>query len=135
LSDPTRFLASALEVLEESDVGRVCTHIAALCEERDVAAVVVGLPLNMDGSRGPRSEQTEAFVQALRKRVDVPVSTWDERLSTRSAHDALREAGLDGRQRKGVVDKVAAQIILQGFLDAQQQSPPQVDGMDGAHDD
>jgi putative holliday junction resolvase len=117
LSDPTEFLASPLCVLDSTKAG--LDQIIALIAEHEVEKIVVGLPRNMDGSYGSATEKVRTFIEKLKSRTAVPVFEWDERLSTVSAHNALREAGLDGKRRKGVVDKVAAQIILQNYLDAQ----------------
>lgn len=117
MSDETAFLASPLTTVKSN---RMATdEIVALVEEHGVEKIVIGLPRNMDGSYGPATEKVRAFAEKLKQKTDVPIVEWDERLSTVSAHNALREAGLDGRKRKGVVDKVAAQIILQNYLDAQ----------------
>ncbi|HNX52869.1 MAG TPA: Holliday junction resolvase RuvX [Pontiellaceae bacterium] len=117
LSDPTEFLASSLCVLDSTNAG--LDQIIALIAEHQVEKIVVGLPRNMDGSYGSATEKVRNFIEKLKLRTDVPVFEWDERMSTVSAHNALREAGLNGKRRKGVVDKVAAQIILQNYLDAQ----------------
>ena len=117
LSDPTAFLASSLCVLDSTNAG--LERIVALIAEHQVEKIVVGLPRNMNGSYGSATEKVRVFIGKLKARTDVPVVEWDERLSTVSAHNALREAGLNGKRRKGVVDKVAAQIILQNYLDAQ----------------
>ena len=117
LSDPTAFLASSLCVLDSTNAG--LERIVALIAENQVEKIVVGLPRNMNGSYGSATEKVRVFIGKLKARTDVPVVEWDERLSTVSAHNALREAGLNGKRRKGVVDKVAAQIILQNYLDAQ----------------
>ena len=117
LSDPTAFLASSLCVLDSTNAG--LERIVALIAEHQVDKIVVGLPRNMNGSYGSATEKVRVFIGKLKARTDIPVVEWDERLSTVSAHNALREAGLNGKRRKGVVDKVAAQIILQNYLDAQ----------------
>lgn len=116
MSDETAFLASSLCVVESTNAGM--DQILALVAEHRVETIVVGLPRNMDGSYGPATEKVRKFIEKLKTKISVPVEEWDERLSTVSAHHALREAGLDGRRRKGVVDQVAAQIILQNYLDA-----------------
>jgi putative Holliday junction resolvase len=117
LSDPTEFLASPLCVLDSTKAGM--DQILALIAEHQIEKIVVGLPRNMDGSYGSATEKVRNFIEKLKTRTAIPIFEWDERMSTVSAHHALREAGLDGKQRKGVVDKVAAQIILQNYLDAQ----------------
>jgi putative Holliday junction resolvase len=117
MSDETAFLASPLTTVQNSK--SAADEIAALAAEHGVEKIVIGLPRNMDGSYGPATEKVRAFAEVLKTKTSVPIFEWDERLSTVSAHNALREAGLDGKKRKGVVDKVAAQIILQNFLDAE----------------
>jgi len=88
-----------------------------------VAAVVVGLPLNMDGTRGPQAEKVLGFVEGLRRRLDhVPVVTRDERLTTVEAEEKLREAGVGWKERKRVVDQAAAVVILQEYLDERPSS-------------
>jgi putative Holliday junction resolvase len=116
MSDETAFLASPLTTIQSGK--SAIDEIVALLIQHDVEKIVIGLPRNMDGSYGPATEKVRAFEEKLKTKTDVPVFEWDERLSTVSAHNALREAGLDGKKRKGVVDKVAAQIILQNYLDA-----------------
>ncbi len=89
-----------------------------LCEEREIERIVVGLPLNMDGSEGPRAAKTRRFAAAAAAALGREVVLWDERLSTFEADRALREAALDGRRRRELVDMVAAQVILRSYLDA-----------------
>jgi putative holliday junction resolvase len=79
---------------------------------------VVGYPLNMNNSLGPRAVRTDEFLAELAKRTDIPLKKWDERLSTKIAESVLIEAGTRREKRRSVVDKLAAQIILQGYLDA-----------------
>jgi putative Holliday junction resolvase len=90
--------------------------VAAVGEMKPVR-VLVGLPRNMDGSYGPAAEASRAFAENLRARVDCPVELWDERLTTVAAQRALRESGRKARDQRGVIDQVAAQILLQSWLD------------------
>ncbi len=92
--------------------------IAALVAEHAAAMVVVGLPLSMDGARGPAARKVEAFVAVLADVLPVPVELQDERLSTVEAERELREAGVSGAERRRVVDRSAAAVILQAWLDA-----------------
>lgn len=89
--------------------------------ETQSAKIVVGYPVNMNGTLGPRAALTDAFMEKLAARVPVPVEKWDERLSTKSAEAVLIEAGTSRENRKKVVDKLAAQILLQNYLDAHAQ--------------
>ncbi len=117
MSDETAFLASPL-ITVQNGKGAV-DEIVALIQEHSVEKIVMGLPLNMDGSFGPATKKVRKFSEKLAQKTDVPILEMDERLTTVTAHNNLREAGLDGRQRKGVVDMAAAQIILQDWLDVQ----------------
>ncbi len=92
--------------------------IAALVEEHDARGVVIGLPLSMAGERGAAAGKAESFADALRTFLTIPVELHDERLSTVEAERALRQAGIDGRERRKVVDRSAATVILQAWLDA-----------------
>ena len=108
--------------------------IATMVSEQDVTLVVVGEPLSMDGSRGARAEQAAAFAEALRAVLSVPVVLHDERLSTVEGERRLREAGIHGRAGRAVIDAMAAQVILQAWLDLRRGSarpggyPPSADG-------
>jgi putative Holliday junction resolvase len=119
LTDPLQIIASPFEVISYTSRRDLVARIAAICAAQEVERVVVGLPLNMDGSAGPAANQVTQFMAALAPRVRVPIVPWDERLSTRSAQHALVAADVRRKKRKGLVDKVAAQIILQHYLDAQ----------------
>jgi len=92
--------------------------VAALVREHAATLVVVGLPLSMSGDRGSAAAKADAFADALRSILAVPVELQDERLSTVEAERGLREAGVDGRERRKVVDRTAAAVILQAWLDA-----------------
>ena len=90
----------------------------AMVKERDVQRWVVGWPLNMDGTEGPRAQKTRRFAQRLKEQSPAPVLMWDERLSTFEAESVLREGGLRADKRKAVIDMLAAQVILQSYLAA-----------------
>ena len=93
-------------------------ELAAIVEERGATRIVVGLPLNMDDTEGPRAAKTRRFVERLRERFSLPIVLWDERLTTWEAERLLREAGTRRDKRKEWVDALAAQLLLQSYLDA-----------------
>ena len=103
--------------LDARDLNAVLVAIQALVSEREATAIVVGLPINMDGSRGPMAEAASTFADEVRARVGVPVDMFDERLTSFAADQVLREAGLSRRERAAREDQVAAAIILRAYLD------------------
>lgn len=115
VSDPNRTFASPLPYVPAENA---LDEIADMATELDASEVVVGLPLNMDGSWSDSTRAARDFATALRDSVSVPVSTWDERLSTVEAGRALRKGGAKRRQRKAKVDSVAASLVLQSYLDS-----------------
>ncbi|TPV94997.1 MAG: Holliday junction resolvase RuvX [Myxococcales bacterium FL481] len=119
LSDAESRFASALEVLSRQGQAADARAVAALVARHDVDRIVVGLPLELDGRRGHRVRRVERFVDALVTVVDVPVVWWDERFSTAAAERTLLEADVSRAKRKQRIDALAAQFILQGWLDAQ----------------
>jgi putative Holliday junction resolvase len=116
-SDPLGIAAHPIETLRRTRLADDIARVRALAAEREAVEVVVGLPRNMDGSLGPQAEKTQAFADALAEQIDIPVTLWDERLSTVAAERALIASGLTRKRRKGVVDQVAAVYFLQGYLD------------------
>jgi len=128
LSDETATLASPLATLLRVGPRKDAAAVAELARRHEVREVVVGLPLNMDGTRGPQARKVLAFAEALRRRLGVPVVAWDERLTTVEAHERLREAGRGWRERKRVVDQAAAVVILQEYLDHRHPAPPAAKG-------
>lgn len=118
VSDERRFLATGIVTLRENGMLKTADRVAAEAAERGVSLIVVGLPRNMDGSEGGRAEVIRAFVAHLSERTSVPIALWDERLSTVEAHRILSAANTRGARRKAVVDTLAAEIILQSYLDA-----------------
>ena len=115
LSDPARKLATPLSVIMRSD--NLHRAIKSLVDEWQATHVVVGLPLSLDGSVGPAATKALAEVQQLAATLPVPVETYDERLTTVSAERIMTDAGLDTRSQRKVVDKIAAAIMLQAWLD------------------
>lgn len=91
--------------------------LARLCRRLEVAGIVVGLPLHLDGAESPQAARTRVFAEALGERTGLPVYLWDERLTTEAAHQILYEAGRQRQEHRKVVDQVAATLILQSFLD------------------
>jgi putative Holliday junction resolvase len=115
VSDELRMLAHPLETIP-ADKGAI-NRIVALATEKQVDAIVVGVPKNMSGESGAAAAEANEFISKLRGRVSCKVVAWDERLTTVAAHRALQDAGKKTRETRGYVDQVAAQMILQGFLD------------------
>lgn len=117
LSDLRRQVATPIEVIRREKFTIDAAKLLALLEARGAAGIVLGLPLNMDGSVGPRVQATQAFARNLEKLTAMPICYWDERLSTVAAERALLEADTSRKRRKEVIDQVAAGYILQGALD------------------
>lgn len=117
LSDPSRLLASGLETLSPGGMEKTAEAVAKVAKERDAAAVVVGLPKNMDGTEGFRAVRCREFAEKLSALTGLPVAMLDERLTTVSASRYLNETNTRGTARKGVIDTLSAQIILQNALD------------------
>ena len=119
VSDSLGLTAQRVTVLERRGPSRDVEAVQALVERYGASAVVVGLPLTMRGERGVQAEKVSAFSEALRRSLAVPIELVDERLTTVQGARALRETGASRRTRKAVIDQVAAQLILQDFLDRQ----------------
>ncbi len=118
ISDGALAVASPLETIQRGKFGRDAERLGTIIGAREVGGLVVGLPLNMNGSEGPRCQATRQFVTNLLERTDLPVAFWDERLSTAAVERVLiGEADLSRRRRARAVDKMAAAYILQGALD------------------
>jgi len=118
ISDETSQIAFPLCVLQNSGPRRVAEEINKIITERNVESLVLGLPLNLDGTKGIAADNLERFASFLKQHVKVPVEFWDERLSTRIAERAMIEGGLRREHRRQCIDRAAAQIILQSYLDA-----------------
>ncbi len=118
LSDELQMLAHPAETISVAKGPNPMARIAAIVQEKNVETIVVGLPRHMNGSDGVSAEGAREFAEKLRAKVPCTVRTWDERLSTVAAHRSLREAGKSTRQTRGYIDQVAAQILLQAYLDS-----------------
>lgn len=119
LSDTLGFTAQGLPTLARRGTETDVAAIAEICRENSVEVLVVGLPLNMDGSEGPRAEISRRFGERLSAVAGVPVEYFDERLSTMEAERVLLEADVSRKKRKKVIDKLAAQVILQAWMESQ----------------
>lgn len=117
ISDAMRYSATPLETIKRQKFTQDAERIAQLIAENNAVAVVLGLPLNMDGSEGPRAQSTRAFARNLAQKIDIPIVFWDERLSTSAVTRTLIEADMRRDRRAEVVDKLAASYILQGALE------------------
>jgi len=117
LSDETETLASGLPTFKRVGPRKDAQQVAALVREHAVGELVVGLPLRLDGSRGPQAEKVTAFVERLRRVLRIPVGMRDERLTSVEASERLAEAGVRGRARKARLDQAAACLVLQELLD------------------
>ena len=128
LSDVEKRIATPLETLKRVKFTPDAERIKALCERYEVGGLVFGLPLNMDGTEGPRSQATRAFVRNLKPILPLPVLFWDERLSTMVVTRTLLDADASRSKRADAVDKMAAAYILQGVLDRLRKSQPPEEG-------
>ena len=116
VSDPTGIIARSLSCIDASK-SDVLTTIPNIIAEHGIEHIVIGLPKNMDGSLGEQAQATIRFSQQLKTRISIPFTLWDERLSTMQAKRVLIEADMSRKKRKKVIDGLAAQLILQNFLD------------------
>ncbi|MCJ8139621.1 Holliday junction resolvase RuvX [Falsirhodobacter halotolerans] len=117
VSDLFRNVATPLQTIRRTKFTVDAEALLAIVRQRQLVGLILGLPLNMDGSEGPRVQKTRAFARNLSRLTDLPIGFWDERLSTVAAERALLEADTSRRRRAEVIDHVAAGYILQGALD------------------
>lgn len=121
LSDELGLTAQGLETIRRKSIDQDLQELARTVTKYEVSKIVVGLPKNMDGTLGPQAEKVLEFKKILEENLALPVETWDERLSTVGATRILLEADVSRKKRKKSVDKVAAVLILQGYLDANRE--------------
>ncbi len=117
ISDGLRLTATPLLTIKRKKFTRDANQIIEVIEQNQVMGIVLGLPLNMDGSEGPRAQSTRAFARNLQNLIKIPIAFWDERLSTSAVTRTLIEADMSRAKRGELVDKLAASFILQGALD------------------
>ena|SRR5579863_6822311 len=117
VSDPDRRIAAPVETISRKRFNLDAARILELAAERRVVGIVLGLPINMDGTEGPRAQSTRAFARSLARLTELPIALWDERLSTAAVERALIAADASRAKRKTVIDQHAACYILQGALD------------------
>lgn len=117
ISDESAIIGHGIGTIRRTDTVRDIGEIKKTIDHYGVDKMVIGLPKNMNGTLGKSAEEVLAFIEELQKNTSVPVETWDERLSTVAAERVLLDADMSRKKRKGVIDKVAASIILQNYLD------------------
>jgi len=117
VSDETKTIAQPLEYIPAEPFADFLARLRQLIQEKEVDLILVGLPRNMDGSHGPAALKVQAFVAALKDAVAIPIKTWDERLTSAQANKILIQGNVRRDKRKEKVDKMAAAILLQSFLD------------------
>jgi len=120
ISDELKMIAQPLEFIPAGPFADFLARLKEILREKEVSLILVGLPRNMDGSYGPAALKVQEFVAVLKGAVTVPIQTWDERLTTAQANRALIEANVRRAKRKEKVDKTAAAILLQSYLDSLQ---------------
>ena len=122
LSDELGWTAQPLETFERKSLGVDIAHIKELVSRHEVREIVVGMPVRLDGRLGPAAQSAQQFLDAVQAGVGIPVVAWDERLTTKAAEQMLIEADVSRKKRKGVVDRVAAALLLKSYLE--HLSPP-----------
>ncbi len=134
--DRTEFLASPVGTIEERNAQILAMKVAHMAEQYEVGEIVIGLPMNMNGSEGPRAQKCRAFSEMVECVTELPVVMWDERSTTVTAHQILNETNVRGAKRKKVVDTVSAVIILESYPDYRRKKKTsqqaQSDGSDNA---
>ena len=118
VSDALGLIAQQLETLVRKNEQDDFKRIKDIIKDREISEIVVGFPLNMDGTEGPKAAEINKFIEGLKKECSIPIKIWDERLTTREADRILRAADVSRKKRKRLDDKLAAQLILQSYLDS-----------------
>lgn len=122
ISDSLGITAQGLDVIEKGEGEEAIEYIKGVVAREGISEIVVGLPLNMNGSHGPKAQEAEAFAASLREKLGLPVRLWDERLSTMEVERVMIAGGASRNKRKKKKDKLAAQVILQSYLGARKMT-------------
>ena len=117
MSEPTGLLAVGAGCIRCGNLRKTAEQTAAFAKEQGVAKIIIGKPLNMNGTEGPRCDRVRAFADIVAEEAGIPVELFDERLTTVSAHRFLSDTGVSGKKRKNSVDELSATLILQDYLD------------------
>lgn len=120
--DPSGLIASGIGTISEGGMTKTAERVAREATSRGAKKIIVGLPKNMDGTEGEKARSIRIFADMLRSMCDIPVELYDERMTTMVAHRFLTESGTFGKKRKGVVDTLSAEIILQNYLDRERMA-------------
>jgi putative Holliday junction resolvase len=118
LSDELQIIASPLEYIPAEPFDPVVSRLQALIQDKAVELILIGMPRNMDGTYGPAAQKVKEFIAALQPHISIPIKTWDERLTSAQANRVLLQANVRRDKRKQNVDKMAAAILLQSYLDS-----------------
>lgn len=127
LSDELGWTAQPLETFERKSLAADLAHIKELVHRHEVREIVIGMPVRMDGRVGPAAQAVQQFLDAVQAAVGIPVTPWDERLTTKAAEQMLIEADVSRKKRKGAVDRVAAALLLKSYLDHLSSLQPAAD--------
>ena len=119
ISDEMKMIAQPVEFIPAEPIGQAFARLQAIMVEKPAELILVGLPRNMDGTYGPAAEKVRVFIEQLKQAIPIPVRTWDERLTSAQANRVLLQGNVRRDQRKEKVDAIAAAILLQSYLDAQ----------------
>ena len=122
ISDKLGWIAQGLPSIKCASCDKNISAISDLAKENQVTEIVVGMPINLDGSLGKKAQEVANFVEALKKKINLPIKVWDERFSSVQAERTMLEADLSRKKRKKKIDQLAAQFILQNYLDARPKS-------------
>jgi putative Holliday junction resolvase len=124
LSDELFMIAQGMDTIYRKDLKQDLEMIAKIVRDNGVIELVVGLPISMNGTHSQKTKETLEFVESLKTVLTVPIKTWDERLTTVQADRTMMEAGMNSFKRRQLADKIAAQLILQGYLDLRKRGQP-----------